>query len=225
MDSTEQTASGVPGVGAPTPDSPDREPDPNVNLKILLGGLPVAVFFVLTRFAPAWVAIGGGFLASVVVFRVVRNNGLIRLLTAFSLSILAVAGILGILWDSEKAYLAAGPLADFLFPVLHLGSLYVRRPLVGLISKEIVPGLVGPILVNDRVFVGLTLMWASLDIVRGTVLFWLLGELSVGEFIVYSRLFNWPINTALLVISITLISRRAQAVRVERDAADNALTA
>jgi len=177
-----------------------------INFRILLGGLPVAVFYVLTRFTPAWVAIGGGFLASVVVFRMARTSGLIRLIVAFGLTILAVAAVVGILWDSEKAYLAAGPAGDILWPLLYAGSIAVRRPLVGAIAREMVPRLAGLIPVNDRLFIGLSVMWGSFDIVRGVVLIWLLRNLSVGEYIVFSRLFNWPINIILLVITIVLIT-------------------
>lgn len=182
-----------------------------INFRILLGGLPVAVFYVLTRFAPAWVAISGGFLASVFVFRVARTNGLIRLLTAFGLAIVAVSALVGIIWESEKAYLAAGPAADFLWPLLHAASIAVRRPLVGAVAREMVPWLTGSIPANDRLFVGLSAMWGSLDLVRGFVLIWFLQNMSVGEYIVYSRLFNWPINITLLVITVLLIARRARA--------------
>lgn len=181
-----------------------------MNPRILLSLTPVVVFFLLTRVAPPQLAILGGFGASAFVFYVTRGDRLIGLLTAFGFVIVAVAATIGIIWNSEKAYLASGPVSDFLLGPLYVGSVLIGKPLVGGIARQLFPAIAGLVPMNAPVFAWLSVAWAGFDILHGVGRTYLLTELSVGEYIIWSRLLSWPPTALLLGVTAFFIVREAR---------------
>src|SRR5690349_11096338 len=102
-----------------------------MNFRIGASVIPVGVFYILWRLGPAWLAVLGGFVASTAVFWYTRRDRLIGLLTAIGFVIVAASAAVGIASDSEKAYLAAGIVSDFLLAAVHVVSALIGRPLVG----------------------------------------------------------------------------------------------
>lgn len=181
-----------------------------MNLRILSSLLPVVVFFGLSRVAPAWMAIAGGFAVSALVFGLNRRARLIGALTAFGFGVVAVSAAVGIAWQSEKAYLASGPVSDFLFVPLYLASVQLRQPLVGGIAQQLVPAIAGHLRPDAALFGWLTLAWAVFDALHGTIRVLLLAHLSVGEYVVWSRVVGMPLTGGLLALSALLIYREAR---------------
>jgi hypothetical protein len=192
-----------------------------VNPRILLSLLPVLVFFGLTRIVPPQVAILGGFGASAAVFYVARGEKLIGLLTAFGFSIVTVSAVIGLIWNSEKAYLASGPVSDFLLGPVYIGSILIGKPLVGGISRELFPAIAGKIPINAPVFAWLSVLWAGYDILHGIARTYMLSELSVGQYIIWSRVLSWPPTGLVLGVTAFFILREAQRIR-RRERADAA---
>lgn len=186
--------------------SSDRSP---LNFRIFLSIAPVLTFVALTRVADAWAAVLGGFAVSVVVFFFTRRDRLIGTLSVFGLTVVTISAVLGIIWNSEKAYLASAPASDFLFVPLYLASIRLRRPLVGSIVRELFRHRFAGIPANHCVFVRLSLAWAGFDIVHGVVLTTLLLNLGVFQYIVWSRIVGWPITGAMLLVSYLAIWRTA----------------
>ena len=181
-----------------------------MNFRIFMSIIPVALFLGLNRLgAPAVLAIGLGFAASTAVFFWNRKDRLIGALTLFGFVVVTVSAVVGIIWDSEKAYLAAGPLTDFLFIPMYLVSIWLRQPLVGGMARELVPGIAGKIPVNAPVFTWLSVAWAAFDLAHGILRAYLLAELSVGQYIIWSRLLSWPFSASLLGLTVWLIVRAA----------------
>jgi hypothetical protein len=168
------------------------------------------------------VAILAGFIASAAVFAINRRDRVMGLLMLFGFVIVALTALIGIVWDSEKAYLASGPISDFAFVPLYALSIVARRPLIGLIARELFPAWGRAIPVNDRVFIGLSLAWAAYDLLHGLLRAWLLAELSVTEYIFISRLVSWPFSAALLGVSVRSIRRasRRSVMQVQPAAAE-----
>lgn len=181
-----------------------------MNLRIMSSILPVAVFYLLTRVADPWVAVLGGFIASAIVFSYNRRDRLIGVLTAFSFVIVTISAAVGIFSNNEKAYLAAGPIGDFAFVVLFLGSIAVGKPLIGGIARELLPKYAGHVPMNAPVFVWMTLAWAGFDLVHGLVRIWMLQEMSIGEYIIWSRLAFWPFSSALVGLTGLLAVREGK---------------
>jgi hypothetical protein len=181
-----------------------------MNFRILASAIPVAIFFALTRIAPPWVAIIVGFVATAVVTYANRKDRLIGLLAVYGFVIVAVCAVAGIVGNNEKAYLASGPISDFLFFPLYLGSVILRRPLVGGVARELVPAATLRIPADAFVFMWLSVLWAFYNLSQGFFRFWLLSELSVGEYIILSRLLNWPMSMVMLAITAVFIYREAR---------------
>ncbi len=181
-----------------------------MNPRVFLSIAPVLAFLALTRVADAWGAVTGGFVASLLVFVLTRRDRLIGVLSVFGLTVVGVSAALGIVWNSERAYLASGPASDFLFVPLYLASISLRRPLVGSIVHELFPGRFTVVPANHRVFVRLSLGWAGFDVVHGIVLTALLLNVGVVEYVVWSRVIGWPTTGTMLVISFLAVRRTAK---------------
>ena len=187
------------------------------NPRVFLTMLPVLLFYGLTKVAPAEVAIGGGFAAVTVVFLFTRETPLLRLIAIYGYLVTAGSALAGILLTSEKAYLAAGPIGDALILPLYAWTLWRGWPLIGAIGREISPSMVGNLPVNAPIFVKVTLVWAGYEAIKALVLTWMLLNLSIGEYLVYGRLFGWPTTAALVFICGTFILREARRHGPEAD--------
>lgn len=183
----------------------------HINLRVAWSGLPVAIFWVLSRLGPAWLSISVSFIAAIIVFiKFSRRDRLIGALTLFGFVVVAASAVIGVVVDSEKAYLAAGPVSDFLFVALYLGSIAIRRPLIGGIAHELLPGIATRVPVTAPLFVWLTVSWAGYDLFHGLYRIWMLQNLSVGEYIIWSRVAGWPLSVAMITFSGWHVIREAQ---------------
>ena len=180
-----------------------------MNPRVLVSLFPVVVFFGLTRVAPPWLAIGGGFAVSAGVFYLNRRARVVSAMAAFGFVVLAVSAVVGIFLGSEKAYLASGPVSDFLFVPVFLGSIVVGRPLVRGIAAELFPSWVGGIPSGAPVFAWLSVAWAVYDFFHGVLRVYLLRELSVGEYMIWGRLLSWPVLAVLIGATVWSVYRAA----------------
>ncbi len=185
------------------------------NPRVFLTMLPVLVFYGLTKVAPPEIAIGGGFAAVTVVFFLTRETPVLRLIAIYGYVITAGSALAGILLTSEKAYLAAGPVGDALILPLYAWTLWRGWPLIGAIGREISPRMVGALPVNAPIFVKVTLVWAAYEATKALVLTWMLLNLSIGEYLVYGRVFGWPTTAALVFICGIFVLREARRHRAE----------
>ena len=181
-----------------------------MNLRIASSVLPIAVFYILSRVADPWVSIVGGFVASSLVFYWNRRHRVIGLLALFAFVVLSVSAVIGIVFDSEKAYLASGPIADFLFVPMYIGSMILKKPLIGGIVREMFPQWAGQVPIDAPVFVKLSFLWALFDVVTGVLRSYMLFELSVGEYIIWSRVATWPFRAAIVGITIWAVYRASK---------------
>ncbi len=185
------------------------------NPRVFLTMLPVLVFYGLTKVAPPEIAIGGGFAAVTVVFFTTRETPVLRLIAIYGYVITAGSALAGILLTSEKAYLAAGPVGDALILPLYAWTLWRGWPLIGAIGREISPRMVGTLPVNAPIFVKVTLVWAAYEATKALVLTWMLLNLSIGEYLIWGRVFGWPTTAALVFICGIFVLREARRHRAE----------
>lgn len=180
---------------------------PHFNPRVLLSIVPVLVFLVLSQVFPPWVSISGGFVASACVFFFTRKTRLIGLLTAFGFVVVTASAIVGIVVDSEKAYLASGPIFDFVSVPIYFGSLVIRKPLIGAIAREMFPAWAGGLPLDLPSFRWLTVAWGTYDIFHGALRVWMLQELTVNQYVVFSRIAFWPFTTALILTTVWSVRR------------------
>jgi intracellular septation protein A len=183
---------------------------PLFNNRVFLSTVPVVVFFALTRVAPSWVAISGGFAASAVVFYYSRQDRLIGALAAFGFAIVGTSAVIGLIWDNERAYLAADPVRDFLFVPLYLITMLFRKPVIGGIAREMFPRVAATVPIHAPVFAWLSVAWAGYDIVQGLLRIYLLQELSVGQYLIWSRVLSWPLTMVVVSASTFFIMREVR---------------
>ncbi len=183
-----------------------------IRLRLLFGLLPVWLFLAVSRVAPPWAAISAGFLATVAVYYTADRNRLVGGLITFSFVVVAAASGVGILWSSEKAYLASGPITDFLFVPVYALSPLLRRPLVGGLSRELVPTIAGRLPLDHVLYRLLSFAWAAYYALHGLVQVWLLRELSVAQFVILSRAILWPPTGLALLLTAAAIWRTARRV-------------
>ncbi len=164
------------------------------NPRLLITSIPIAVFYLLTVVASPSVAVAGGFIAAAIVFYYTRHSRLYQALSAVGFAVVTLSAAIGIIWSREKAYLAAGPASDFLFVWIYAGSVVIRQPLVGGITREVFPRLAGSLPVTASVFVWLMISWAVFDIFSGALRVYLLSNLSVGEYIIWETLGDGSFN-------------------------------
>jgi hypothetical protein len=183
------------------------------NPRLFITAIPVVVFYFLTVTVSPSMAVAGGFIAAAVVFYYTRQSPLYQALSAVGFVVVSLSAAIGIIWSSEKAFLAAGAASDFLFVFIYLGSVFIRQPLVGGITREVFPRLAGRLPTMAPVFVWLTVSWAVFDILAGLLRVYLLMNLSVGEYIIWSRVTVWPAGALLLSLTGYLIQRAAHRQR------------
>jgi intracellular septation protein A len=177
------------------------------------GGLPILVFWIANNMGPTQVAIVLALAVAVVVFVRNRQSGVIRALTVVSFAIVAASGVAGLVLASDKAFAAQNIVSDFAFAAIGLGSLAMRKPIIGVITRELIPGLRRLLPVDDRTFVMLTIGWVVLNLVQAVVRIYLLDVMSANTYIIVSRVFAFPLNVAFIAAVFVLVSRR---VREER---------
>src|SRR5690606_22127869 len=109
-----------------------------------------------------------------------------------------------------KTFLASGPISDFLFVPLYLGSILVGRPIIGGIVRELVPVVRDHVPEKAPIWAWLTLAWAVCNLSQGFLRLWLLSNLSVGEYLVWSRVLAWPMSAAMILVTVVVVLAEAR---------------
>ena len=110
-------------------------------------------------------------------------------------------------------------MGDALILPLYAWTLWRGWPLIGAIGREISPRMVGSLPVNAPIFVRVTLVWAAYEATKALVLTWMLLNLSIGEYLIWGRVFGWPTTAALVFICGTFVLREARRHRAESEQA------
>jgi hypothetical protein len=180
-----------------------------IDASVFQGFLPSIVFLVANRLGPTQVAIALSFAAAVWVFARNRSSGVIRLLGSVGFLIVAFSAVLGLALDSDRAFVAQNIFADIVFTGLFAGSVWIRRPLIGAIARELVPGI-GPVMRIDLpVFVWLSLLNAAINAVSAVARYFMIESLSVDAYVILSRAVFIPVNIAFIVLCYVSVTRTA----------------
>jgi hypothetical protein len=146
---------------------------------------------------------------SAIVFLRNRARGVIRLLSVLGFSIVTVSTIIGIVADSGRAFAAQNIVADIIFAAIFIGSVLVGRPFIGLIARDLVPGIRPVMELRNPVFVRLTLLSAAINIVSAVARGFMIANLSVNAYVIVSRLVFLPINIAFIALCYVMVTRTA----------------
>ena len=185
------------------------------NPRFFLTAVPVLVFYGLSKIASPEVAILGGFGVFTVVFLLTRSSPALQFIATYGYAITVGAALVGLAFSSEKAYLAAGPVSDILIVPVYLFSIARGWPLIGAVGKEVAPVMCGSLPVNAAIFVRLSLAWAVFEAIQAMVFTWMLVNLSIGEYLIWARIFGTPTLLVMFAISGTLVIRAARRAEAE----------
>ena len=180
---------------------------PTINRRFGLVLVPVVVFWLVRRVASTEIAIGAGFVTSLIVFLMNRRRGATGILAVLGIAIVGGAAIVGIVLGSEKAYLANDPIGDYIIMTIALGSIVFRQPLFSLFARELVPTVERFLEPRHSVFFLTTWLLVIVNAVQGTSRVFLLQNLSVDQYLLWSRAIGWPLSIALFAVTYVLIDR------------------
>ena len=180
---------------------------PTVDPRFAIAALPALVFWVIRRAGHVELAIGAGLLTSIIVFTRTRQRGAIGALAVISIFVAGGAAIAGIVVHSERVYLANDPVGDAISVVIGLGSIVLGRPMFGLIATELSPRIRGLIAVDHRVFYLTTWLWVAVNAAQAALRIYMLQELSVGEYLIWTRVISWLLNAVLIWTTWVLVAR------------------
>ena len=192
-----------------------------IDWRIAEAGAPVFLFLILNFIAPAQVAIGVSFAASVWVFLRNRDSGVIRVLAILGFAVITGSAIVGLATESTKAFAAQNIVSDFAVSAVGLGSIAIGRPLVGAVARQTLPALRALLDVSHPTFVYLTVGFVALNLFTGVVRIFMLDALSTNEYVVLSRLISYPLTAVFTVASFYFV-RRAAAAQSPGEAAEPA---
>ncbi len=178
-----------------------------LDLRVLEAGIPVIVFLLAEQVLPVRLAIALSFVAALAVFARHRRRGTIRFLNLLGFAVVALSAAAGLLLDSGKAFAAQNLVSDVLVAAVGLGSIVWRRPLVGLVARELFPGLRSAMPVDHPAFVLLTYLNSLLNLLTAGVRAYLLGQLDVTVYVIVSRAAGLPLTVAFYGLCLWAIVR------------------
>ncbi|MEX2227128.1 MAG: hypothetical protein WEB52_11845 [Dehalococcoidia bacterium] len=176
---------------------------------VFVGILPTVAFLVLNSVTSTQIAIAVSFLVSAVVVVRYPGNGVIRALTIISFTVVFVSAVVGLVFDSGKAFVAQNLIDDFLISAIFLGSVLIGRPMIGAIAREMVPAIKPVMPIDHAVFVKLTLINVGVNLVTGVGRLFLLDALTENQYVVASRALGFPLFLAFFIYAYREITRVA----------------
>jgi intracellular septation protein A len=180
-----------------------------IDASVFQGFLPAIVFLVANRLGPVQIAIILSFATAAWVFARNKSSGVIRMLSAVGFLLVALSTVIGLALNSDRAFVAQNIFADVVFAALFLGSVATRRPLIGAIARELVPGIRPVMHIGLPVFAQLSLVSAAINVVSAIVRYFMIESMSVDAYVILSRVVFIPVNIAFVVLCYVTITRTA----------------
>jgi intracellular septation protein A len=183
-----------------------------VSPRAILGVTPILVFALLREVVGTEAAVIGGFAASVIALGLNWQHGrAISGLVLLSVAVITVCTASALIVGDERLFLANDPIVDFIMATVFLGSVALRRPLIGPVAHEVAPRL-GPVLdPRHRAFYIATLFVAAMNLLQGGTRFTLLATLDIREYIVFGMATQWSFGLVMVLACAWFIGRAAMA--------------
>lgn len=187
---------------------------------LVTGGLvPFVVFYAALRLwglGPA-VALGLVTAGTALVYRLYRDRRVDPVSTA-SFALTGALGALALSSRTANVFLAEPAVSNVVVGLVLLGSVALRRPLLGLVAGYVYR----PAAVYARsregtfAFGVVTAAWGLTNLARGGTRLYLLNQLGTGEFLLANVLLGWPVSAPLALASYLYLrwhARRARQLR------------
>ena len=180
------------------------------DFKILLPAIPMAIFVILNWQTSEWIAILGSFIATSIAFYLNKQNGVIRMLTVMGFAIVTISAVVGMLMNNAKAYVSESITTDLMHVIIFTTSIVMRKPLVGLITREALPLVRNSLPVMHRIFVSLTFTFIAINLLTAIIRILLLQTVSATTYVLINTPSSFIISGLYLATSGFLIVRSAK---------------
>jgi hypothetical protein len=166
--------------------------------------LPVGGFYVLYRVLSFPVAVVAvlAWTTSVFTWHYWRT----RTLDVFSLTTLMLACIkasAGVVSGDVRLYLLWPSLENVFYGAVFLGSALLGRPLLGMYAQRLYP-IPSDVRHSEEFrhgFLGASIAWALVSLLRASLRVWLVANLAVGAFLLVDSVIGWPVYALLIWFS------------------------
>jgi hypothetical protein len=162
--------------------------------------------------AAIWTAVGVG--AVLLLIRVVRREVVRHSISGFFGVLIAVG--FAKMSGSAKGYFGPGLALNAVYATVFLGSVLVRKPIVGLLYKSFQkhpPEWFDHPRVG-RAYSEVTLLWGGLFLLRVVVKLLLFDDDKLGRLTLATLLMGWPLTLLCLGVTVPWIARRTHGVDV-----------
>lgn len=132
---------------------------------------------------------------------------MVRLLNVVGVAVVAASAAVGLWLDDARPFVAQNMASDFLIAALCLASLIARRPLVGLVALELIPGLRRRLTPNASAFVMLTAVYAAINLVTGVMRLVMLHHFDPSTYVILSRVVGLPFVLTFYGLAVAVIAR------------------
>lgn len=189
-----------------------------IDPRVFLGGLPLFAFIAGLHWGNAYTAILASLGASIFVYFAGSRRGALGLLALFFFGITLVYAVIGVIAGDERAYLTHEGARDFVAAGMAVVTVFLGRPLFALVIREAVPSLERLLPLEHPAFMWTTLFWAAVNVVQGVVRIAMLNaDFSVGEYLLWSRVFAWSTTLLMYGIIVLVIWRVVVRERARRE--------
>ncbi|HZP58656.1 MAG TPA: hypothetical protein VFC53_14065 [Dehalococcoidia bacterium] len=169
-----------------------------IDTRVFAGMVPALVFLVVRQVASPQIAIVSSFVASAAVFARYPGRGVIRALAVLAFAVVTASTIIGLLSESETAFVAQNIVSDVIFVGVGVGTVLARKPLIGAIAREVAPGIAPVVPVDHPVFVRLTLLNVAISAVTAAIRLGMLAVLSTAAYVIVSRVVFFPVSVLFI---------------------------
>ena len=153
-------------------------------------------------------------ISGIYVLFLTRNRVRLRWLLFLFGALFFGGAILGLVTGSAKLFFATDPAEDFLTATAMFISIYINRPLAGLLMHEMFPAVRGKIESETRYLKQVTAVVGCVNLTTGLFrTFLLLSSVPVEYFVLISRPIAFTGSGLTVLISLWLLKRRSQQLR------------
>ena len=170
----------------------------------IYGLLPLGGFYLAYQLGGVGWAVGVGCALTVIVFPFERRaTGSMRW-SWIGLAGVALGAVLALVTRNPKLFFLRAVIGDAVWGLAMLGSLVVRRPLIGVFASWVVriPDEYKETSAYRRSFGLVTLVWGIVNVARAIGRGYLLAQGTLDQFVLVQLLTGWPVFAALLVFSV-----------------------
>ena len=182
---------------------------PEYDRSVGLSILPIVIWVIVLELAGTRPAIGAAWGAAIVVFfvqrRVQPDRGAVFWLAVLSLVIFTGGSIVGLILESDKAFLASDPVSDFVVAAIFAVSVLIRKPLLGMAIREVFPRIRRALPAQNRTLILVTAAFAVENLIMGFVRVWLLDAVEPSLYPWLSRAIGAPLRILLIWWSYRII--------------------